>query len=76
MRAVVGDRLVMKGCDGHEPHRDGEILGVHGYDGAPPFVVRWSDNGHIGLVFPGSDALVDHCQGKVRPAGLNQAQPK
>ncbi len=40
--------------------RDAEILEVHGDDGAPPYVVRWSDDGHEGLVFPGPDAFVEH----------------
>lgn len=39
------------------PRREGEILEVHGQDGAPPYVVRWSD-GHEGLMFPGPDAHV------------------
>jgi len=33
--------------------RDGEILEVHGEDGGPPYLVRWSDSGHESLVFPG-----------------------
>lgn len=39
------------------PRREGEILEVHGQDGGPPYVVRWSD-GHEGLMFPGPDAHV------------------
>ena len=31
-------------------------------DGAPPYVVKWSD-GHEGLYFPGSDASVVHHPG-------------
>ena len=37
--------------------RDGEVIEVRGDDGAPPYVVRWSD-GHEGLTFPGPDAHV------------------
>ena len=60
MFAVVGDRLVVRSqhLDGHV--RDAEILAVRGAEGAPPYVVRWSDTGHEGLVFPGPDAYVDH----------------
>ena len=76
MRAVVGDRLIMKARYGHEPYRDGEILEIHGNDGGPPFLVRWSDNGHTGLVFPGLHGLVDHHQDKVHPAGLNRVEPR
>jgi len=60
MRAAVGDRLVIKGHHVGEPDRDAEILEVRGPDGAPPYLVRWSDDGHEGLFFPGSDATVEH----------------
>ena len=60
MRAEVGDRLVIKGHHVGEHDRDAEILEVHGEDGGPPFLVRWSDDGHKGLFFPGSDATVEH----------------
>jgi hypothetical protein len=59
MRAHVGDRLVIKGHHVGEADRDAEILEVRGEDGAPPFLVRWDDDGHEGLFFPGSDALVE-----------------
>ena len=58
MRAAVGDRIVVRSTHVDEPNRDGEILEVHGADGAPPYLVRWSDNGHVGLFFPGPDAAV------------------
>jgi uncharacterized protein DUF1918 len=60
MRAYVGDRLVVKATHVGEPSRDAEVLEVHGADGAPPYLVRWSDTGHEGLVFPGPDAEVHH----------------
>jgi hypothetical protein len=40
------------------PVRDGEILRV-GPDGSGPFLVRWSDDGHETLFFPGPDAHVE-----------------
>ncbi len=43
-----------------EPVRDGEILEVRDDDGAPPYLVRWSDTGHEALVYPGPDAYVRH----------------
>jgi len=58
--ASVGDRLVIKGHHVGEPDRDAEILEVHGEDGGPPYLVRWDDDGHEGLFFPGSDAEIDH----------------
>lgn len=60
MYAAVGDRLVVRGHNVGEPERDAEILEVRHDDGSPPYVVRWSDNGHEALVFPGSDAFVEH----------------
>lgn len=60
MHAAVGDRLVVRSLHIDGPVRDGEILEVRHADGAPPYVVRWSDTGHEALVFPGPDAYVDH----------------
>lgn len=59
MRAAVGDRIVVRSLHVGEPARDAEILEVHGKDGAPPYVVRWSDDGHVGLYFPGPDAQIN-----------------
>jgi hypothetical protein len=60
MQATKGDRLVIKGHHIGEPDRDAEILEVKGKKGEPPFVVQWSDTGHIALFFPGPDAFVQH----------------
>lgn len=60
MYATVGDRLIVHSTHVDGPVRDGEILEVHGQHGEPPYVVRWSDNGHEGLIFPGPDASVHH----------------
>lgn len=60
MYAAVGDRLMVRSVHVDGPVRDGEILEVHGRDGEPPYVVRWSDDGHTSLVFPGPDATVEH----------------
>jgi Domain of unknown function (DUF1918) len=60
MRASVGDRIVVKGHHESEPDRDCEVLEVHGTNGDPPYVVRWSDSGHQTLYFPGSDAAPHH----------------
>ena len=57
MHAQVGDTLLVEGRTVETPRRQGEILEVHGKDGTPPFVVRWSD-GQEGLVYPGPDAHV------------------
>lgn len=60
MKAQIGDRLVVKGHHTGEPEKDAEIIEVRGSEGAPPYLVRWSDDGHVGLVFPGPDASIEH----------------
>jgi len=35
------------------------VIEVRGEDGAPPYLVRY-DDGHEGLVFPGTDCQVIH----------------
>lgn len=59
MRAKVGDRLVILSHRVGEPERDAKILEVRGGRGAPPYLVQWSDDGRISLLFPGPDAVVD-----------------
>ena len=58
MRAHVGDMLVVQGHHLGEHKREGEIIEVHGADGTPPYMVRWSDTGQEGLIFPGSDTAI------------------
>jgi hypothetical protein len=60
MQAAVGDRIVIKGHRIGEPDRDCEVLEVRGDSGGPPYVVRWEEDGHEALFFPGSDAFVEH----------------
>lgn len=60
LHAAVGDRLIVHSLHVGEAVRDAEILEVRGADDGPPFLVRWSDTGHEGLVFPGPDAEVHH----------------
>ena len=48
MHAARGDRLVIKGHHVGDPDRDAEILEIKAADGAPPWLVRWSDDGHEG----------------------------
>jgi hypothetical protein len=72
MNAVVGDRLVVRSQHVDGPVRDGEIIEVHGPNGMPPFVVRWSDNGHESLFFPGPDAYVEHFSSTGAPRGSDE----
>jgi hypothetical protein len=51
---VVGLRPASASADRH-----GEVLEVRGADGAPPYLVRF-DDGHEMLVYPGTDAVIEH----------------
>lgn len=60
LHARAGDRVVVRGHRVDEVDRDAEVLEVRGDAGGPPYVVRWSDDGHVGLFYPGPDTFVDH----------------
>ncbi|MGA0568309.1 DUF1918 domain-containing protein [Rathayibacter sp. KR2-224] len=59
VHASVGERIVIRGTTVETPDRHGEIVEVRGENGAPPYVVRF-DDGRETLVFPGTDATVEH----------------
>jgi hypothetical protein len=69
MRAHLGDRLILKGIHVGDPRRIGIILDVPHPDGSPPYTVRWLDNGHEALVFPGTDATIE------QPTTLDAEKP-
>ncbi|MBU3062376.1 DUF1918 domain-containing protein [Nocardia sp. NEAU-G5] len=58
MHAESGDWLVVEGRSIGQGVRRGLIEEVHGQDGAPPYLVHWSDTGHRALTFPGPDSYV------------------
>jgi hypothetical protein len=60
MEARVGDEIVVKGHRVGLPDRHAVVLEVQGALGQPPYLVRWADDGHEGLYFPGTDAVVTH----------------
>ena len=60
MYAAVGDRIVVHSPRVEGPVRDGEVVEVQHGDGSPPYLVRWSDTGHLSLFYPGPDAEVQH----------------
>jgi hypothetical protein len=60
MRAVIGDKIVVRSHHVGEPDREALILDVEGVEGGPPYRVRWGDDGHEGVFFPGPDAAVEH----------------
>jgi hypothetical protein len=57
---AVGDRLVVRGHHQGEPERDAEILEVLGTAAAPHYRVRWQDDGHVSILYPGADAFIQH----------------
>ncbi|SDK58210.1 DUF1918 domain-containing protein [Cryobacterium sp. Sr8] len=59
MHAAQGDRIIIRGKNVETPDRHGEIIEVRGAEGAPPYLVRFSE-GHESVVFPGSDFLIEH----------------
>ncbi|MGF1648021.1 MAG: DUF1918 domain-containing protein [Kineosporiaceae bacterium] len=61
--AKVGDRVVVQAAHLDQAVRDGEIVEVHGPGGEPPYLVRWSADGHTSLFFPGPDARVHRHEG-------------
>ncbi len=59
MKAKVGDHLVVKGHQVGERVRTGEVLET-GEHGDPPFRIRWTDDGHESLLYPGPDVVIEH----------------
>ena len=74
MRARVGDRIILAAEHIDEPTKDGEILEIRGAEGAPPYVVRWS-NGHTGLIYPGPGAVLRIGATEAAPAQTAAAPP-
>ena len=59
MKAQIGDRIVVKGVHVGDATRVGVVTALRHPDGTPPYEVRWLDDGHPGLIFPGPDAHVE-----------------
>ena len=59
LQASAGDRILVPGRRVSQPVRDCLVLDVRGPDGHAPYFVRWGDNGHEGIFFPGNDAKVE-----------------
>lgn len=60
VKAQIGDKIVIRGHHVGDADHSGQVIAVRGPDGEPPYEVRWDDDGHEGLVFPGPDAVVEH----------------
>jgi hypothetical protein len=59
MKAHVGDRLILEGTHVGDARRIGLVLEVRHEDGTPPYLVRWLNDDHEALVFPGPDARLE-----------------
>jgi hypothetical protein len=59
MNAQVGDRIVVKGVHVGDATRIGVVTALRHADGTPPYEVRWLEDGHSGLIFPGPEAHVE-----------------
>jgi hypothetical protein len=70
MRAKPGDRIILAAPVIDGPLRDGEVLEARGDDGAPPYLIRWSD-GHEGLLYPGPGSVL-----RITPHDEERAEPK
>ncbi|MFH5824873.1 DUF1918 domain-containing protein [Georgenia sp. AZ-5] len=61
MKEVVpGDRVVVQSTQLGAHVREGEVLEARGPGGTPPFLVRWADNGHESVIFPGPGTVITH----------------
>jgi Domain of unknown function (DUF1918) len=74
MKASVGDRLVLEGSHVGDRRRIAVITAVRHEDGSPPYEVRWLDDGHEGLVFPGPDSRIEP-QSEARERRRNGTAP-
>ena len=55
----AGDQVIVKGRRIGDPDRSGEVLEARGTLAHGPLLVRW-DDGHVTLLFPGTNAIVEH----------------
>lgn len=62
MQAELHDKLTVKGRHQGDGDRHGEIIEIHGDNGTPPYLVRWSDGAQT-LFFPSADTVVEHRHG-------------
>jgi hypothetical protein len=60
MEARIGDEIVVPGHKVGQGSRTAVVLELRGDGLQPPYLVRWTDDGHEGLYFPGTDAGVSH----------------
>jgi hypothetical protein len=62
MKATAGDTVIVEGTHVAAHRRQGEIVEVHDPNGAPPYLVHWTDTDSETLFFPGPDAHIIHSE--------------
>jgi hypothetical protein len=62
MKATAGDTVIVEGTHVMSHRRQGEIVEVHDPNGAPPYLVHWTDTDTESLFFPGPDAHIIHSE--------------
>lgn len=72
MIAHVGDRLVLNPTLLGDTRRVGVILGVRQDDGAPPYVVRWLEDGRTTMIFPDDEAHVESAEAASGPSKVDR----
>ena len=60
VKAAAGDQVVVETSHLMAHRREGKIVEVHDPDGAPPYLVHWTDTDTESLFFPGPDAHIVH----------------
>jgi hypothetical protein len=60
VKATAGDQVVVETSHLMAHRREGKIVEVHDPEGAPPYLVHWSDTDTESLFFPGPDAHIVH----------------
>ena len=64
MKAVVGDRILVRGHRVGDADRHAEVLEVLGEGESLHYRVRWLEDGHESTYFPGTDAVIEHVTGR------------
>jgi uncharacterized protein DUF1918 len=59
VKARVGDWLVIEGRTLDNTRRQGQIVELVHPDGSPPYRVRWVEDDHESVVFPGPGARIE-----------------
>ncbi|WP_331772434.1 DUF1918 domain-containing protein (plasmid) [Embleya sp. NBC_00888] len=59
MEAQVGDWVVVESPRVGEHRRVGMVIRVDHADGSPPYMVRWTEDDHESLFFPGPETHVE-----------------